>query len=147
MEAKHRLALPVVLLPALLLPLLSAARPARGADPQKLLITSKRGGNEDIYLVNADGTDAKNLTNNAAADNAPCWSPDGKRIVFASDRAGKRDIWVMDAYGTNQKPLTTDPAEERTPQWSPDGKKIAFIRQIKESDWDVFVMDADGGNQ
>jgi len=147
MPRETRLSPAALLLPLLLFPMLNAPGPARGADPAKLLLTSKRGGNADIYLVNADGTDAKNLTNNAAEDNAPCWSPDGKQVVFASNRAGNRDIWVMDAGGEHVKQLTADPAEERTPQWSPDGKKIAFIRQIKENDWDIFVMDSDGANQ
>src|SRR5438067_1894434 len=99
MQLTRRLAVAAPLLTMLVLPSLGLPHAARGADTTKLLFTSKRGGNADIYLANADGSDAKNLTNNPAEDNAACWSPDGARIAFASDRSGNRDIWVMDADG------------------------------------------------
>jgi Tol biopolymer transport system component len=137
-------------LPALAAVLLLAPaswRDARAADTQKLLFTSKRTGNLELFLANADGSDAKNLTNNPAEDAGGCWSPDGKQIVFASSRSGSGDIYVMDADGSHVRQLTTDPARERDPAWSPDGKKIAFVRHLTEPNPEIILMDADGSNQ
>jgi TolB protein len=110
-----------------------------------LLIVSKRSGNAEIYLLDAQGQ-ARNLTDNGGEDSYPCWSPDGKRIAFASDRGGAMNIYVMDADGGNVKQLTTFDDRSRCPAWSPDGKQILFTRGVDMEGCALFVMDADGGN-
>ncbi|MCC7450531.1 MAG: PD40 domain-containing protein [Anaerolineae bacterium] len=114
---------------------------------QKLLFTSSRDGNEEIYVVNSDGSQPINLTKNRADDAFPSWSPDRKQIVFVSDRAknGGYDIYVMNADGTKVVNLTKKPGQYSNPHWSPDGKQIAysFGPQNKE---DIYVMNADGKN-
>jgi TolB protein len=119
-----------------------AAARARAAGP-KLLITSNRDGKADLYLINADGSEARNLTRDPAEDTGGSWSPDGKRITFASDRSGNVEIFVMDADGANVRQLTNDPGADRTPAWSPDGKKIAFASD-RTGNAEIFVMNADG---
>jgi TolB protein len=57
------------------------------------------------------------LTNNAASDVNPGWSPDGKKIVFHSLRDGNREIYVMNADGSNPTRLTTDPTDDVGPDW------------------------------
>ena len=52
--------------------------------------------------MNADGSDQTNLTNSAAEDFYPAWSPDGTSIAFQSGPSGNGDIWIMDADGKNQ---------------------------------------------
>src|SRR4051812_26421493 len=104
------------------------AAPAPEEKP-KLLIVSRRSGNAEIYLVNADGSgEAKNLTNGKANNAYPAWSPDRKRIAFCSDRDGGWNAYVMDADGSNVKTLTRGTERTRVPTWSPDGKKIALCR-------------------
>ena len=49
----------------------------------------------EIYVMDNDGGNQRNLTNNPADDRSPSWSPDGKRIAFTSDRDGNREIYVM----------------------------------------------------
>jgi TolB protein len=95
----------------------------------------------DIWVMNADGTGQKNLTNTAdsASEYEPNLSPDGTKIAFTRDG----DIWVMGSGGTNQKNLTnTTSLGEDYPAWSPNGRKLAFT----EHD-DIWVMDADGTNR
>ncbi len=95
----------------------------RGTTPplaqDKIAFGSDRDGNWEIYVMDADGSNATNLTNNSALDGYPVWSPDGTKIVFLSDRDDNVEIYVMDADGSNPTNLTNNPAEDHFPAWSP----------------------------
>jgi len=87
----------------------------------------------DIYTISPDGAGLVRLTNTAADDRDPAWSPDGTKIVFASDRStfsrtgrGHMHLWVINADVTGLKQLTTGTDNESQPAWSPDGTKIAY---------------------
>ncbi|HET7189911.1 MAG TPA: protein kinase, partial [Gemmatimonadaceae bacterium] len=102
-------------------------------------------GNQEIYVMNADGSDQRRLTNDPALDITPALSPDGRRIAFTSQRAGGYDIFVMNADGTDQRQLThfADLGLGATkPTWSPDGKRIAFNSWVKRVD--IYAIGIDG---
>jgi TolB protein len=81
----------------------------------------------DIYVMNADGSELRQLTDDAASDTQPAWSPDGARLVFVSDRAGDNDLYLMNADGTEPTPLSSVVGiSEIDPAWSPDGSQIVF---------------------
>ena len=65
----------------------------------QIAFTSYRDGNGEIYVMDADGGNLRNLTRNPALDWGPAWSPDGGRIAFTSNRDGNFEIYVMDAKG------------------------------------------------
>ena len=71
-----------------------------------IAFTSDRDGNNEIYLMKADGTLQTRITNNPAVDMWPEWSPDGQKITFISDRNGSLDIFIMNSDGTEPVCLT-----------------------------------------
>ena len=114
----------------------------------QITFTSERDGNKEIYVMDSDGRNIRNLTKHPADDWTPSWSPDGNRIAFNSNRGGNWEIYVMDADGGNLRNLANDPVYDSGPSWSPDGERIAFTssRNQNEHDSNIYVMDADGGN-
>jgi tricorn protease len=87
----------------------------------------------DVYVVNANGGKAQQITTNAAYDAEPIWSPDGKQIAFATDRNGNFDVYLVAAEGGVAKRITTNSATEMPLAFSPDGKEIYFSAQIQKS--------------
>jgi dipeptidyl aminopeptidase/acylaminoacyl peptidase len=79
----------------------------------------------EIYVMNADGSDPKRLTNDVAPDIQPAWSPDGRLIAFQSERVSKHvpQIFVMNADGSNVRQLTADDAGNTAPAWQPLGPR------------------------
>ena len=96
----------------------------------KILFTSSRDGNYDVYIMNPDGSEQINLTQHRASDFVAVWSPTGDKIIFVSDRQGTRvsDLYVMDPDGANvRRVFKRKIAAKRTdPTWSPDGKQFAY---------------------
>ena len=74
-------------------------------DGSKILFAANHDGDLEIYVIGADGSDQRQLTDNAGQDFFPSWSPDGDTIVFSSDRSGAVELYLMDADGGNQRPL------------------------------------------
>jgi Tol biopolymer transport system component len=66
---------------------------------------SNRDGNWEIYAMNSDGSGLRRLTQNAANDGLPAWSPDGKTIAFVSDQGGAWAVWAMSPDGSNRRKL------------------------------------------
>ena len=80
----------------------------------------------DIWSVERAGGEAKRLTNHAAEENFPVFSPDGSQIAFSRQVGGNWDLYVMPASGGEAKRLTYDPRGDFATGWTPDGKSILF---------------------
>ena len=94
----------------------------------KILFTSRRDGNYEIYMMNPDGSEQVNLTQHPAHDLQAVWSPTGEQILFVSHRGGKRDLYLMDADGSNVHRVFKGKIEawREYPTWSRDSKQFAY---------------------
>jgi hypothetical protein len=105
--------------------------------------------NHDIYVANADGSGAVDITNNAADDVDPAISPDGTRVAFSSNRGGTYDLYVVSVNGGVPIRITNNvPGNEIEPSWSPDGNTIAYAYRSDPNDptttYDIWTVGADG---
>ena len=108
-----------------------------------------RGGDLEIYVMDADGTNQRKFTNNLRQDTDPAWAPDGKRIAYTSTIDRNREIYVIDsAWGVPRRLTNSGDVHIHNwkPSWSPDGERIAFTSN-RDGNLEIYVMDADGGNQ
>jgi Tol biopolymer transport system component len=93
----------------------------------RIVFSSSRTGNRNLWMAKADGSDPIPLTSGTAIDERPSFSPDGQQIAFMSDRDGKRGIWLMSAQGGAPKLLAHEIVLD-TLAWSRDGQQIMFAR-------------------
>jgi TolB protein len=123
-------------------------------DGRTVFFLTDRDGNSEIYAMNPDGSDPRNLTRNAGFDGGVggvaglLLSPDGRRIAFMSTRDTRDqdngELYVMNADGSGLQRLTRTPGTEYPLSWSPDGRKIAFGRLPSTPRWAFYVVNADG---
>lgn len=96
---------------------------------------------DDIVLLNADGSNQRDLTNDDPFDRYVRWSPDGRRVAFASDRSGNYQIWTIDSDGSNLTQITfMDDRVVSFPVWSPDGSKLIFDAGTR-----AYILDMNKG--
>jgi Tol biopolymer transport system component len=124
---------------------------ANDRDGKRIAFRSDRRRNDEVFVMNADGTRQRDLTNNPHSDYSPAWSPDGRTIAFATDRRGRpNDLWLMDADEGNQRPLVEQRGIDEYPTWSQDGSQLTFgctlgkILASRVGDFEVCVVNADG---
>ena len=86
-------------------------------DGQQIAFTSSRDGDDEIFAVNVDGSNLRQLTDNNAKDTSSAWSADGLQIVFSSDRDGDWEIYVMNADGSDVRQLTDNDVVDESPAW------------------------------
>lgn len=99
---------------------------------EQIAFVSNESGDDEIWIINRDGSNPRQLTDNNTVYNAreigkdtfipevnghPSWSPDGSQIVFWSNRTGHRQIWVMNVDGSNLYSLSTTNHDDWNPVW------------------------------
>lgn len=119
-------------------------QPQWSPDGTRILFSAEVEGDEEIFMMNADGSAVVQLTDNANVDTGARFRFDGV-IVFASDAEtpGFMEIFTMQPDGTQVTRLSNHPGNSYAPAFSPDGTRIAYIND-QGGDGDVYIMDADG---
>jgi Tol biopolymer transport system component len=112
-------------------------------DGTRIVLSSDRAGNFDLWLMPAEGGEMQQLTTDPTPDWLPRFSPDGSRIAFHAYRSGNRDLWVMPASGGQAKQITQNPAQDFQPLWSPDGNSLVFW-SIRDGNTDLYTIAVDG---
>ncbi|MEW5702203.1 MAG: M48 family metalloprotease [Candidatus Zixiibacteriota bacterium] len=136
-------------------------------DGSKILFTSVRDGDLELYVMNADGTDPVRLTHEVGYDGGAFFSPDGRKIVYRAShptdsaaiaeyqsllreamiRPNKLEIFIMDADGSNKVQLTHNGAANFCPFFHPDGERIIFSSNMddpKGRNFDLYMINLDG---
>jgi len=112
----------------------------------RIVFESTRDGDAEIYIMNADGSGATQLTANSISDQHPVLSPDGQWIAYNSTVQGKQDfdLFIMAADGTNAHRVTTASEHDEYASWSPDGQQLVYAYGNAA----LYVINIDGtGNR
>ena len=133
----------------------------------RIVFTSVRDGDMEIYSMNGDGSDVRRLTHRQGPDGGPFFSPDGSKIIFRGReipdgeeyddykrlldeglwRPTAVEVFVMDADGSNLAPVTDFGGASFAPFWHPDGARIIFASNLHNPDgrnFDLFLINLDG---
>ena len=120
--------------------------PVFSPDGKQIAFMSGRDGNPEIYVMNADGSGLRRLTNHPAEDSSPTWSPSGSQIAFSSGRTGKPQVYIMNAAdGSSVRRITTGESEADRPTWAPAPyNEIAFAARTGPG-YDIKVLEVSSG--
>jgi Tol biopolymer transport system component len=117
----------------------------RSPDRTRIVFSSSRGGNYDLYVMDADGRNPRRLTQDAGAESEPVWTPDGSRIIYSGTPVkGIPQLVSVRADGTDPRPLTASTGGNRSPDVSADGRRLAFV-SIRDGNPEIYEMSIEGG--
>ena len=118
-----------------------------GGGNGKILFTSGRDGSSQIYVMDADGKNQRQLTKGGSNNQSATWSPDGTRITFISQTNKHFQVYLMNSDGSNLHKLTANEFDNfNIPRWSSDGRYILFTSN-RNGQMDIYIMDPDGSNE
>ncbi len=120
------------------------------AQPERIFFANFDGNDFEIYVMNEDGSDVVQLTDNGADDWGPSLSPNGRQVAFRSDRDGVARVYVMNIDGTGVEAVspagisTGTPYFTTAPAWSPNGYYIAYEALVNNA-WNIYMTAVYGG--
>ncbi len=117
-------------------------------DGSRIVFTSNRDGDLEIYTMAPDGTDARRVTKSTGYDGGPFFSPDDKRICFRGFRNPKNErfanLYVIDADGKNEKQLTFDDTVNWAPYWHPNGRTLIYSKGLGgHRNFELYLCDVE----
>lgn len=120
--------------------------PAWSPDGTRLAFSSNRDGQYDIWIIDVDGANPKNLTGGSGSTGtSPAWSPDGSEIAYMSTSGEFSDLALVSSDGSFSRRLTLDGESGIDPSWSPDGTKLAYAKR-RGDNREIWVVNRDGSD-
>jgi TolB protein len=119
-------------------------------DGKRIVFTSFRDGDAEIYIMDADGKSPRRITHAKGYDGGPFFSPDGRRVVYRSDRKNNDllQIYINNTEGTDERALTDNEFVNWGPYWHPDGRHIIYATSRHgHSNYELYLMDVESGDQ
>jgi len=114
--------------------------PCWSPDGSRMVFSSTRDGDFDLYSMHAAGTDVRRLTASPRQDIRPRYSPDGSRIAFVSHRDGNAELYLMSAAGGEALRLTQHEERDDYPCWHPDGRRLVTVCE-RDGEHDLYLID------
>lgn len=119
-------------------------------DGKRIIFTSFRDGDAEIYVMDADGKDPRRVTRSKGYDGGPFFSPDGKKIVYRSDRKQNDllQLYINNPEGTAERALTANDAVNWGPYFHPDSRHIVYSTSLHgHRNYEIYWMDTETGRQ
>lgn len=113
---------------------------------RKIAFVTTRTGNQEIYTMNEDGSGPVDVTNSAAHDNAPQWSPDGKWLAFLSDRSGTYQLYVAGPTGANPTKVSGCTGDAEEFGWGPGSDVLVVSCAVSTAEDDIYLVNRSGGS-
>jgi serine/threonine protein kinase/Tol biopolymer transport system component len=101
-------------------------QPTYSPGGDRILFSSNRGGNLDLWMVDRASGAVSQLTDDKAQDWDPAFTPDGRQILWSSDRSGNLEVWIANADGSGARQLTHDGSDSENPTATPDGRWVVY---------------------
>jgi len=121
--------------------------PSYGPDGRRLVYTSSRSGHPEVYIMDADGTNAELLTTFVFGEQSyqanPDWSPDGRLVAYQSQIAGRFQIKTIGPGDRTTRVLTSE-GQNEDPAWAPDGRHLVFT-STRSGARHLWVLDVESG--
>jgi Bacterial Ig-like domain (group 2)/WD40-like Beta Propeller Repeat len=135
--------------PDTLLPVLvdsgASVQGVRSPDRTRIAFSSRRAGNYDLYVMDADGRDVRRITVDAGSEGDPVWTPDGSRILYtAAPPTGTPQVMSIRPDGGDPRPIAVSAGSNRGPDVSADGRRVAFV-STRDGNPEIYEVGIDGG--
>ena len=122
------------------------ADPSLSPDGKAMVFISVAAGREQLFTMNLEGSNPRQLTHDDANHEDPAWSPDGKKIAFVLIKGDLEQINLMNPDGTGIEPLTPSNVRTIHPNWPPDGKSVAYctdddLKPPKKNPSEIYSID------
>lgn len=111
----------------------------------KLIFSSGKQNDYDVWMLDFDSGELRQLTHGRCWNDKPRWSPDGRAVVFVSNAAGPSDIYKVTVADGHITPLVKNGKWNDSPAFSPDGKRLGYVSNASGNN-DLWIADADGQN-
>lgn len=117
----------------------------RGLGQTRIAFWSDRNGHKEIFVMEYDGSDQRQVTAHQSISMSPAWSPTSDGLSYVTFVGGLPNIYFADLSTGRKNALRPKAAHNTSPSFSPDGSKIVFASSMN-GNWEIFTADRDGGN-